>query len=173
MILADILKDSNYKLTQFEDAQIQTLETACYKKEGKAGYYTKCLVRNKEIKLTPEEAVRQLYILMLRDDYGYPTDRMQVEYPVNFGREVKRADIVIFDKQMTTAVYILVELKKPKLKDGKEQLRSYCNATGTEGGNIESIFGIKSALLFKKFMLRLCLQISSFNRSPLFAPFQC
>jgi Type I restriction enzyme R protein N terminus (HSDR_N) len=25
---------------------------------------------------------------------------------------------------------MLVELKKPKLKDGKDQLRSYCNATG-------------------------------------------
>ena len=24
----------------------------------------------------------------------------------------------------------MVELKKPKLKDGKEQLKSYCNATG-------------------------------------------
>ena len=26
--------------------------------------------------------------------------------------------------------YIIVELKKPKLTDGKEQLKSYCNATG-------------------------------------------
>jgi type I restriction enzyme M protein len=29
---------------------------------------------------------------------------------------------------------ILVELKKPKLKDGKEQLKSYCNATGAPMG---------------------------------------
>jgi len=27
-----------------------------------------------------------------------------------------------------------VELKKPKLKDGKEQLKSYCNATGAPIG---------------------------------------
>jgi type I restriction enzyme M protein len=53
---------------------------------------------------------------------------------VNFGREVKRADIVIMDKDRRDAVYILVELKKPKLKDGKEQLRSYCNATGAPIG---------------------------------------
>lgn len=36
----------------------------------------------------------------------------------------------------------MVELKKPKLKDGKEQLKSYCNATGAPIGvwtNGESI----------------------------------
>ena len=26
--------------------------------------------------------------------------------------------------------YIIIEVKKPKLQDGKDQLRSYCNATG-------------------------------------------
>lgn len=40
------------------------------------------------------------------------------------------ADIVVMDKSRPTTVYMLVELKKPKLKDGKDQLRSYCNATG-------------------------------------------
>ena len=59
---------------------------------------------------------------------------MELEYAVSFGREKKRADIVIFDKQKTTSPYIMVELKKPKLKDGKEQLKSYCNATGAPIG---------------------------------------
>lgn len=59
---------------------------------------------------------------------------MVVEYPVNFGREVKRADIVITDKDDPTIPYIIVELKKPKLKEGKEQLKSYCNATGAPIG---------------------------------------
>ena len=45
---------------------------------------------------------------------------MELEYSVSFGREKKRADIVIFDKIATTSPYIIVELKKPKLKDGKE-----------------------------------------------------
>lgn len=49
---------------------------------------------------------------------------------MNFGREVKRADIVVMDKDRGDAVYILIELKKPKLKDGKDQCKSYCNATG-------------------------------------------
>lgn len=134
MILSEILKDSNYKLTQFSQEQIQSLEQSIIRKDDKAGHYTVCLVRKKEIKLTPEEAVRQLYVLVLRDNFGYSTDRMELEYAVSFGREKKRADIVIFDKNQTTTPFIMVELKKPKLKDGKEQLKSYCNATGAPIG---------------------------------------
>ena len=59
---------------------------------------------------------------------------MELEYAVTFGREKKRADIVIFERDNPTVVYIIVELKKPKLKDGKEQLKSYCNATGAPIG---------------------------------------
>ena len=128
MTLNEILKDSNYKLTQFSKEQISKLEKSITTKEvrGIQTPYIDCLVRKKEIKLTPEEAVRQLYILVLMDNYGYPTDRMELEYAVTFGREKKRADIVIFDKLKTTSIYMMVELKKPKLKDGKEQLKSYC-----------------------------------------------
>ena len=78
--------------------------------------------------------VRQLYLLVLIEDYRYSTSKMKLEYEVTFGREKKRADIVIFDKQDTTAPFIIVEVKKPKLKDGKEQLKSYCNATGAPIG---------------------------------------
>ena len=135
MILADILKDSNYKLTQFTPEQVKQLESSIIAREGKDGVpYINCLVRKKEIKLTPEEIIRQLYVMVLMNDFGYSTDRMELEYAVTFGKEKKRADIVIFDKQKTTTPYILVELKKPKLKDGKEQLKSYCNATGAPIG---------------------------------------
>lgn len=136
MTIAEILKDSNYKLTQFNLVEIQNLENRITLKEvrGKETPYIQCLVRKKDIKLTPEEAVRQLYIQVLIDEYDYPVDRMEIEYSVSFGREKKRADIVIFDKQQTTSPYIMVELKKPKLKDGKEQLKSYCNATGAPIG---------------------------------------
>lgn len=136
MTLTEILKDSNYKLTQFTPEQISKFEGTIIAKDVKGTQtpYINCLVRKKEIKLTPEEAVRQLYLIVLIDDYGYSVDRMELEYAVTFGREKKRADIVVFDKQDTTAVYMMVELKKPKLKDGKEQLKSYCNATGSPIG---------------------------------------
>lgn len=73
--------------------------------------YIKCLIRGKEIKLTPEEAVRQLYIYKLIHEYGYPTDRIQLETPIHFGREVKRADITIMDKDRPTVPYALISLK--------------------------------------------------------------
>ena len=134
--LTEILKDSNYKLTQFNIEQIATLEKSIFFKEvrGNKVPYINCLVRRKDIQLKPEEAVRQLYLMVLNKQYGYSFDRMEIEYAVSFGREKKRADIVIFDKKDTRAIYIMVELKKPKLKDGKEQLKSYCNATGAPIG---------------------------------------
>ena len=127
-ILADIIKKSDYKLTQFDDSTVDAIEQNIVEKNGKV--YIKCLVRNKDVKLTPEEIVRQLYIYKLVHEYGYPIERMELERVITFGREKKRADIVVFNKTHITSEEIIVELKKPKLKDGKEQLKSYCNATG-------------------------------------------
>ena len=144
-IISKLLEDSNYQVEQFSDIEIEAIEKRIAIKKNKKGedvLYVNCQVRNKEIKLTDEELVRQLYIFKLMGTYGYPKDKMELEYSVSFGREKKRADIVIFDKTETTVPYIIVELKKPKLKDGKEQLKSYCNATGapigvwTNGGQI-------------------------------------
>ena len=145
MILANILRDSDYKLGQFKDEKITKLENNIVFKQDKKGSdiaYIECLIRKKQIILTPEEVVRQLYLMVLIDDYHYPNSRIAVEESVSFGREKKRADIVVFDAQQLTVPYIIVELKKPKLKDGKEQLKSYCNATGAPIGvwtNGESI----------------------------------
>jgi len=132
MKIENILKDSNYKLTQFRKEQIQEIENLIFEKEirGKQTYFINCLVRKKDIQIKPEEIVRQLFLLKLHTDYEYPYSRIQVEFPVHFGREVKRADIVIMDRIQLTAPYILIEVKKPKLKDGKEQLKGYCSSTG-------------------------------------------
>lgn len=136
MKLSDIFKNTSYDDTLFSEETIAAIESAIFMKPIKdvEAPYIKCLVREKEIKLTPEEAVRQLYIYKLMHEYGYPTDRLQLETPIHFGREVKRADITIMDKDRPTVPYIIVELKKPKLTDGKEQLKSYCNATGAPIG---------------------------------------
>ena len=135
-ILQTILKDSNYHLALFSEDEIETLRTRIFTKttRGKEISFVKCIVRGKDIQLKPEEIVRQLYAARLIKSYGYPKKRLACEYIVNFGREKKKADIVIFDKDRTDTAYIVVELKKPKLKDGKAQLRSYCNATGAPIG---------------------------------------
>lgn len=134
--LSVLLRDSAYKLTQFKPEHIAALEASIKVKANKGGEvaYVTCLKRGKDIRLNPEEIVRQLYLYSLTKEYGYPLDRIEVEYGVHFGREVKRADIVVMDKDRATIPYVIVELKKPKLKDGKEQLKSYCNATGAPIG---------------------------------------
>ena len=136
MTLNEIFKNTSYDDTLFSKDAINAVEKSIFMKsvKGTDVPYIKCLVREKEIKLTPEEAVRQLYIYKLIHKYKYPTTRIQLETAIHFGREVKRADITIMDKDRPTVPYIIVELKKPKLTDGKEQLKSYCNATGAPIG---------------------------------------
>ena len=143
-ILPTILKDSDHHLDQFSKKEIRDLEQKVRIKtiRGKQTPFVHCIVRQKEVQLKPEEIVRQLYAVRLLKKYRYPQSRLAFEHTVHFGREKKSADIVIFDQDRPDAAYIVVELKKPKLKDGKGQLRSYCNATGapigiwTNGGQI-------------------------------------
>lgn len=169
MRLQDILLDSDYALELFSQDSIKSLESRIITKETKAGAlacYAPCLIRNKEIKLTPEEVVRQLYLDKLINEYHYPISRIQVEYAVHFGREVKRADIVILydektqkerlkqDKKANQA-YIVIEVKKPKLEEGIEQLKSYANALGVEiavwcNGNAEIIYQRENPNTFKE-----------------------
>lgn len=128
-----------YGLRIFESKDMSRL--TLFEEKGKI--YLTCVVTGKKRLAKPEEIVRQLYVYKLMKDYGYIEKRIALEHPVHFGREVKAADIVIFDKDRPTVEYIIIELKKPKMKEGKEQLRSYCNATGapigvwTNGGQIE------------------------------------
>ena len=122
-----ILKICNYRLGLFSQAEIRALSEKAY---GNETLFVYCDIRKKPVKLTPEEIVRQLYTARLRERYRYPLERIRFEHSVNFGRERKRADIVILDKDRPESPYIIVEVKKPKLSDGKAQLRSYTNATG-------------------------------------------
>lgn len=128
MTLAQILRDSSYKLTQFSQSQINKLEQSIIVKEskGKKIAYVNCLVRKKQVQLKPEEVVRQLFLMVLNEEYGYSFERMELEYVVSFGREKKRADIVIFDKQDSQGVYYKGAIKGQKrdfLKDLKNSTR--------------------------------------------------
>lgn len=93
--------------------------------------YVQCLGRNKVVRATPEEVVRQLWLDRLVNELGYPLTRIRVEEPIVIGRDAtKKADIVITDANRPEALYAIIEVKQVKAKDGKEQLRSYTNATG-------------------------------------------
>ena len=148
-IVQSILKDSNYRLDVFSESEVRDLhqkmeddgsnsQLALFEKpegmEVNEPIFIDCPIRGKEVQLRPEELIRQLYATRLLNRYHYPANRVKFEHLVNFGRERKRADIIIFDKDRTETPYIIIEVKKPRLQDGKEQLRSYCNATGAPIG---------------------------------------
>lgn len=116
MTLNEVLKNTNYELSLFSEEGRNFVEGTIFVKtvRGKETPFITCQKRNKEIVLKPEEAVRQLYLYKLIHEYGYPTSRIEVEFPIHFGREVKRADIAIMDKDRPMVPYIVVELKKPK-----------------------------------------------------------
>ena len=131
MKITEILKDSEYKLELFSQKAIENLEEKIVIKEGKTApnYYVACLVRDKQIKLTPEEIIRQLYLDKLMNEYGYAKNKIQVEVAVQKGRDTgekegkKRIAILVCDEKGSP--YIIVEVKKPKVKDGYAQLESY------------------------------------------------
>lgn len=138
-ILHKIFRDPGmqYGLANFGDVKLTEVLKIFEKEKGK--FYIKCLKRNKDILIyneeknigKPEEVIRQLMVYKLFNLYKYPLDRMGVEVDVQFGREIgkKRADIVIYRKDLRTP-YLIVEVKKPDVKDGLGQLKSYANAMG-------------------------------------------
>ncbi len=67
MKLEQILKDSNYSLSLFTPNEIEELENRITTKEvrSKDAYFVRCLVREKDIQIKPEEIVRQLYLRRL------------------------------------------------------------------------------------------------------------
>ena len=84
MKLVDILKGSEYSLELFDALEISELENRIVEKVDKKGKpypAVECIIRGKEIKLTPEEIVRQLYTAKLINDYRYPKERIAFEYP--------------------------------------------------------------------------------------------
>ena len=127
------IKNEFSKFVFFSEKESRALDGRSFEKEvrGKPATYITCLIRNKDVQLKPEERTRQLWLSRLIDHYGYPRSRIAVEYPITFGRDnSKRADIVVFDADRPTVPYIIIEVKQDKLRDGKEQLRSYAHATG-------------------------------------------
>ncbi len=140
MILDEILKQKTNDLKLFTQTQIDELQKRIIEKNDRV--YLNCFVRQKEIQISskaktaPEEIVRQLYLLKLRDEYGYPFENMALEVDVPMGSSSKKADIVIYDnpdKKDKENISLIIEIKKPKEKliDGIDQIESYIQALPT------------------------------------------
>lgn len=71
-------------------------------------------VRRQFVALTPEEWVRQNFIMYLTSYLNYPVGLLSIEHNLKINTLQKRCDIVVFNKQLTPV--IIVECKKPDLK---------------------------------------------------------
>lgn len=91
-----------------------------------------CAKREKWMRAKPEEIVRQLFLVWVRENLKYPLSRVAVEWPIQMGHdeEKERADIVVFSDDALTDPYIVFEVKRPDSKDGLAQLQSYLRWTG-------------------------------------------
>jgi len=68
--------------------------------------YVLCTWRQKFVRLTPEEWVRQHFLHYLVDTLLFPASRIAVEYPITVGGLQKRCDAVVFNDTLQ-AVCIL------------------------------------------------------------------
>jgi len=114
MTLTEILRSDANALKLFSAQQINALEASLIADEKNEKLYLNCLRRNKKIqvyspsKTNPEEIIRQLYILKLNQDYGYPVENMEIEVSVKMGSASKSADIVIYDNAVKKAHHLSV-----------------------------------------------------------------
>jgi len=91
------------------------LPKAPLKLSSRAGrIYVNCLVRKKQIILTPEEWVRQHLIAFLHLHQGYPLEKIAVEKQIQYDGFTRRWDIVIYNAAFQPDV--LVECKAPEIK---------------------------------------------------------
>lgn len=157
-ILDAIFKDPQVKYGLREFAKLKPEEILIISEKEKNRFYVRCLKRDKDILIydknkdtgKPEEIVRQLWLVRLIKDYHYPLDRIEVEVDVFFGGEIhkKAADIMISQEDKETP-YILFELKKPKIEEGIEQLKSYLESKGSPMGVWSN--GLERVILYRPY----------------------
>ena len=89
---------------------------------------------------TLEERVRQYYVNVLIEEYGYSPSLIGVECAINIGSESRSADIVVYHTPEAAQdrdqgnINIIVECKSPTVEDGFGQLTSYVMASSASGG---------------------------------------
>lgn len=137
-MLEKIFKDLYNDLSLFNKEEIDKLNNSVYEKNGKC--FLKSNSKNEEEKQiysekksAPEEVVRQLFLNRLITKYKYPKELIEIETIVSFGREKKRADIVVYKDDKITP-FIIVEVKAPDVNNDVKQLKSYLNAEGAQVG---------------------------------------
>ena len=70
--------------------------------------------RKKYVVLTPEEWVRQNFLMYLISELDFPKSLISVEAGLKLYKRLKRTDIVVYDKQGSPV--LIVECKAPEVK---------------------------------------------------------
>lgn len=106
-------------------------------------------LRKKEVAATPEERVRQWFIVQLRDAFGVPEHMMNSEVGFKFGAKSWRADILVYDRAGKPLA--VVECKRPDVAlDAHviEQAMRYNSVLGVRflfvtNGKMTYLYGLK------------------------------
>jgi type I site-specific restriction endonuclease len=106
-------------------------------------------LRKKEVAATPEERVRQWFIVQLRDAFGVPEHMMNSEVGFKFGAKSWRADILVYDRAGQPLA--VVECKRPDVAlDAHviEQAMRYNSVLGVRflfvtNGKMTYLYGLK------------------------------
>lgn len=89
-------------------------DTTPLKFSGKNGQRTVLdPIRKKWLALTPEELVRQLFVVYLIRKLEYPASRIAVEKQIRMDRTLKRFDLVVYSSAL--APFLLIECKSPEV----------------------------------------------------------
>ena len=78
------------------------------------------IIRRKFVVLTPEEWVRQHFIHLLINQYGYPKSLFAIETGMKYNKMAKRTDIMILAPDGSP--FLLVECKAPFIAVGEAAL---------------------------------------------------
>ena len=106
-------------------------------------------LRKKEVAATPEDRVRQWFIVQLRDAFGVPEHMMNSEVGFKFGAKSWRADILVYDRAGQPLA--VVECKRPDVAlDAHviEQAMRYNSVLGVRflfvtNGKMTYLYGLK------------------------------
>lgn len=106
-------------------------------------------LRRKEVTATPEEQVRQWFILQLQEVFKVPVHMMKSEVGFKFGDKRYRADILVYDRDLRPLV--VVECKRPDVTIDAaviEQSMRYNSVLGVHfiiltNGNLTYLYKLK------------------------------
>ncbi|MCC6700858.1 MAG: type I restriction enzyme HsdR N-terminal domain-containing protein [Fluviicola sp.] len=115
----------------FPALQLPKANLRLSQKEGQ--YFVWCDVRKKQLKLTPEEWVRQHAMHFLIHQKGISIGRISAEHLLKINKQNRRCDILVIDQQGKAV--LIVECKAPEITIDEKtflQTSNYVRETGAQ-----------------------------------------